>query len=145
MQENFEQIMEFTPAYDKRDPDPKKDYGIHGVNLRFVLKGSKGAVQFLLFTGWHLPHVREELEGRDPILSQPIPADVGYHSPIPLHEWQIEPDFESCDYLDGKPCYYDGSGLAADDAFNALTENGDEGVWQYLRRYYQAIFNGGDE
>ena len=145
MQENFEQIVEFTPAYDKRDPDPKKDYGIHGVNLRFVLKGPKGAVHFLLYTSWHLSHVREKLETCDRILSQPIPADVGYHSPVPMNEWQTEPTAANCDYLDGKSCYYDGSGLAADDAFNALTEHGDEGVWQYLRRYYQAIFNGGNE
>jgi len=51
----LERIIQFTPAYDKR---PK--YGIHGVNLRFLLKGPKGAIQFLLFTNWMTPKVREE-------------------------------------------------------------------------------------
>jgi hypothetical protein len=57
----LERITEFAPAFDKRDPDPKKNYGIHGVDLRMVLKGEEGAVQFVLFTGWMLPHVAKEL------------------------------------------------------------------------------------
>ena len=43
----FEKIVHAEPAFDKRNGDPKKNYGIHGVNLRFVLKSKLGAVQFL--------------------------------------------------------------------------------------------------
>ena len=32
----MEKITEFCPAYDKRDPNPKKSCGIHGVELRMV-------------------------------------------------------------------------------------------------------------
>lgn len=42
-------LVEWTPAYDKQ---PK--YGIHGMELRFVLKGPEGATQFLLYTNWLL-------------------------------------------------------------------------------------------
>ena len=144
MQETFEQIVEFTPAYDKRDSDPKKNYGVGSVQMRLVLKGPAGAVHFLLLTDWYLPDVRKEWDAKN-YHSHAIPADVGYHSPIPMNEWQTEPTAANCDYLDGKPCYYDGSGLAADDAFKTLVEHGDEGIWEYLRRYYQAVFDGGDE
>lgn len=34
MSADFQEITQFTPAYDKRDPDPKKNFGVHGVSLR---------------------------------------------------------------------------------------------------------------
>lgn len=42
-----ERIVEFTPAFDKRSSDPSKDYGIHGVDMRMVLKGENAATQFV--------------------------------------------------------------------------------------------------
>ena len=127
MDNDFERIVEFTPAYDKRDPDPKKNYGIGSVILRMVLKGPAGAVQFMLYTNWCLPHVQEELlvrassRGASSIraLFFPLPADKGYHSPVPRYEGQ-EAISESCPYLDGRPCYYDGSSMAADELYNLL-------------------------
>ena len=132
----MERIVELSPAYDKRDPDPTKNYGIHGVNLRMVLKGQRGAVQFLLYTGWQLPHVRDEFKER---AASVLPADVGYHSPVPMYEGQAE-IAESCEYLDGRPCYYDGSSLAAERFFDVLTHEGDAGVWRELERYYVETF-----
>jgi len=54
-------VKEFTKAYDKRDPDPEKNYGIHGAKLRMVLVGPLGAVQFVLFTQRMLKSVQQEL------------------------------------------------------------------------------------
>jgi hypothetical protein len=48
--------------------------------------------------------------------------------------------FEPCRYLDGKPCYYDGSSLNAERIFDVLTAEGDEGVWRELEAYYHATF-----
>ena len=42
----LEKKINFTPAFDRRDPDPKKDYGIHGVDMRCYLTGPEGVVQF---------------------------------------------------------------------------------------------------
>ena len=134
----MERIVELTPAYDKRDPNPGKNYDVHGVNLRMVLKGKRGAVHFLLYTDWHLPSVRDWLEAKG-YHNDPLPADVGYHSPVPMYEGQ-EPISEACEYLDGKPCYYDGSGLAAEDMFDTLTREGDAGVWRELEAYYERTF-----
>lgn len=145
-QEKLQRIVEMEPAYDKRDPDPSKNYGIHGVNLRMVLKGKKGAVQFLIYTGWHLPHVQEELDNKhqlDHLFHKPIPADVGYHSPKPIHG-DYKPTSESCPYLDGKPCYCDGSALHAEKVFGILLEKGSDGVWGHLEDYYDRTFTQGE-
>ena len=54
----FTKEITIAPAYDKRNIDPKKNYGgIHGCEMRFVLKGECGAVQFVLYTNWQLPHL----------------------------------------------------------------------------------------
>lgn len=135
----FTRVIEFTPAYDRRNSDPKRNYGVHGVDLRFLLKGSNGAIQFLLFTGWHLPHVREEHKQRDASayrLGFPIAADLGYHSFVPRYAGQ-EPMTEDCPVLDGKRCYCDGSGLQAEPVFDILVEQGEEKMWEKLQEEYE--------
>jgi hypothetical protein len=140
---NKERTIIFEPAFDRRDPDPSKNYGIHGVSCRFILKGEEGAVQFLLFTNWQLPHVQEEMNARmspgRAVLYNPMPADLGYHSLKPTYEGQ-ELAQESCPYLDGKPCYYDGSGLNAERVYVRLLEEGSDGVWAALEQYYEEVF-----
>lgn len=135
----MERITKFYPAYDKRDPDPKKDYGIHGVDLRMILKGELGAVEFTVFTGWQLPHVKEELYKKmspeNHFLYDPMPADVGFHSYKPIYENQ-KPTTEVCKHLNDKPCYYDGSGLKAIEIFDILVEKGSDAVWEELEKLY---------
>lgn len=153
--DSLERIIEFSPAFDKRDADPKKNYGIHGVELTFYLKGKRGVIQFKLFTNWMLPHVHEETVNR--LISKqyvsginrldiccdfdPMPADLGYHSPIPIYEGQTK--MSSCQFYAGG-CYYDGSTLNAGPVYDTLLREGSEGVWKRLEEYYQSTFNGGD-
>lgn len=137
--EGFERILDISPAYDMRNPDPKKNYGVHGLEMRFVLKGPLGAVQFVLFTNWMLPKVQEEFDKDDNLprsLMRPMPADLGYHSPVPHYEDQ-DPHGGGCPYLDGRPCYYDGSGLQAQEPWNILVSEGEEALWAFLKRYYR--------
>lgn len=184
MPDDFQEITQFTPAYDERDPDPKKNFGFHGVSLRMVLKGPKGAVQFVVFTGWQLPHVQEELDRKTLLrialdradgqmqldsFYHPMPADLGFHSPKPMYEGQLPMGaekfdfehkeilkgvtgevelpsrvatgtFDPCEWLDGKPCYYDGSTVHAEGIFKVLVEEGSAGVWRELREYYDHTF-----
>src|SRR5688572_4954779 len=107
----MQRVVEFSPAFDKRHPDPKQNYGVHGVELRMVQVGEQGAVQFLLYTNWMLPHVEKEQDSRwhDHTLCHPMPADLGYHSKVPTYEEQSMTDTD-CKYTGGV-CYYDGSGL----------------------------------
>ena len=142
----IERITKIYPAWDRRDPNPSKNYGIHGAELRMVLKGELGATQFVLYTNWHLPHVTEELLHRPykdeldiKVRFLPLPADVGYHSPTPLYEGQAVCS-DHCEYLDGKPCYYDGSGLFAEEVYKKLVEGGSDEVWKILEERYMELF-----
>lgn len=134
----MERIVDITPAFDKRNPDPKKNYGIHCCDLRMVLLGEMGAVQFVLSTGWMLPEVAKEMK-EDIKLHHfyPLPMDLGYHSYKPLHEWQEST--ANCPYLKG-PCYYDGSGLNAVRIYEVLVRKGSEEVWSELKKYYDTVF-----
>lgn len=125
----MERITKLTPAYDKRHKDPKKNYGIHGVDVRMILKGDLGAVQFVLFTNWYLKHI-DKSRWSD-YMKEPLPADLGYHSPKPKYEGHTRIT-ESCEYLDGKPCYYDGCGVAAGVIYDILLKEGSDGVWEEL-------------
>jgi hypothetical protein len=181
--EKFERITEWEPAFDRRSSNPKKNYGIHGVSMRWVLKGSKGAIQFVVYTQWMLPHVYQEqiekfklvcatepdkIEMDLKIFWQPMAADLGYHSKVPMYdgqevmgayEYKLKVDetmegferfehvctptgtFTPCPYLDGAPCYYDGSGLQAERVLEILIEKGGEAVWQYMEECYHSRFN----
>ena len=49
-----------------------------------------------------------------------------------------------CDHLDGKPCYYDGSGLNADLLVEGFCLYGDTYVWEKLEAYYRRTFEDAD-
>lgn len=136
----LQRSIRFEAAYDKRDPDPSKNYGVHGVTIRFVVSGDEGATQFLLYTGWQLPHVEKEWSERSDLpqsLRQPMPADLGFHSKTPHYEDHTP--MKDCEWTGGD-CYYDGSSLNADPVFKRLLEEGEDGVWATLEDYYADVF-----
>lgn len=150
----------FNPAFDRRSDDPSKNYGVHGVEIRFVLRDYRGAVQFLLYTNW-IPFKKNvgmdwfyAIEDKDigdsmkvelkfnpflpSFLRKPLPADLGYHSPKSMNESSAKT--ESCELLGGKPCYYDGSTLNAIRPFIELINGGEKGVWDFLKKYHEETF-----
>ena len=133
---DFKRDVTFSPAYDMR---PK--YGIHGVDIRFILQGPLGAVQFVMSTNWMLEHVQKELDQRTDrprFLDRPMGTDVGYHSPKPMYEGQTSMD---CDLIEGGQCYYDGSGLLADQWLREiLIPEGSDGIWKALEKRYHETF-----
>lgn len=140
----FQRVVAFEPAFDKRSDQPSKNYGIHGMQIRFTLKGERGAVQWLCYTGWHLPHVQREKrnwqQSYDREFNKVYPQnyDLGYHSPTPHYEGQTRMS-EKCEILDG-PCYYDGSGLNGEPFVEMFLREGDTAVWRELERYYAHVF-----
>jgi hypothetical protein len=140
----------FVPAYDKRSPSPSKNYGVHGVDINFYLKGPKGALQLLVFTNWQLPQVaKERLAGkymfsRDDVnaLYLPEAADFFIHSSVPLYEGQgIERD--SCDWVpEGSPCYLGLNSPAGEKLFDILLQEGSDGFWAAMQVKYEKIFEG---
>lgn len=57
----MKRITKISPAYDKRTDNPETNYGIHGVEVNFVLKGDLGATQFQIMTNRQLPHVQADI------------------------------------------------------------------------------------
>lgn len=49
-------------------------------------------------------------------------------------------EFAPCEYLNGKPCYYDGSSLNAEKYMDILISQGDEALWEALEKYYCETF-----
>lgn len=132
---NLERIIEFKPAYDKRDLDPKKNYGIHGIEMRWYVKGPLGVVQWVVYTNWMLDSVDKSNWPQS--LQEPMAADLGYHSPKPMYEDQRL--MTPCQFF-AEGCYYDGSSLAADTVLDILKKEGGEAVWKYLENYYLDTF-----
>lgn len=150
----MEHKIELAPGYDcikfecinnSKTCQPNSDgsHGRHGMTMRFMTIGDEGAVQFVLYTGWLPQHaIPDGIGGR--FVKEwghaCMPADLGYHSKAPRYEGQ-EVAQESCVYCGGQPCYYNGSGLNANDAMYALVNGGEEALWQFMDEYYQCVFN----
>jgi hypothetical protein len=139
--------FEIAAAYDKRVESGGR-YGQHCVDFRFYLKGPKGVVQFILCTGWSKAIIAtpekpwQELgvvrtRNNPDVLWDPMPADLGYHSPVPRYEDQTAMD---CHILPEGKCYYDGSGLNANRIFSLMVHEGGEAMWKALERYYRELF-----
>ena len=146
--EKWERIVEFSPAYDKRHPNSRKNYGIGAVLIKFILKKDNKAVQFMLGTDWYLPETIKEyrekgvknwrrtvrLRGENDCGISGW--DIGYHSPKPMFKGQTS---TKCAYIKGK-CYYDGSGLYAQENQEILIRKGSEGIWKFLEKHWKETF-----
>ena len=127
----MKKIIKFIPAYDKKE----KNCGIHGVDIKFVLIGELGAIEFRIATGWYLKSTRGDNQD-----CSFLPSGLTYHSPKPFYENQYA--VKECEYLNDKECYRDGSILNSYEVFDILCEKGDAGVWEYLENYYIEKFGG---
>lgn len=136
----YERRFFTRPAYDRRDPDPHKDYGICGLQLGMVLIGPTASVSFVILTNWYLPHVRKEQNPEERFAefavgrgggSYTMGADVSVHTDKP-QDYQREGDSMPCDWRPGGKCWSDGSALAAGDFLEVLIAEGIEAVWEKM-------------
>lgn len=142
--------LSIMPGFDKRDLDPKKNYGIHGCTVLFYVINPQRtrAVQFMCYTDWLPRKVQDEtlhdpLSGRYKVIQevvgvQPMGADRGYHSATKRYSDQKPMD---CNILKGGKCYYDGSSLAAEDVRDTMLAEGSDGVWRVMEEYYHQVFD----
>lgn len=140
---SFTKEIKFGKSWDKRDPDPNKNYGIESQTLWFILKGPKGAIQFCMSTGCYIKAVVEEFREAGPYKGSYDPLrqfarDLGYHSPQPMYEGQ-KPMSNPCDVLGGT-CYYDGSTLQAEEPMEVLMAKGEDALWSFLMDEYNYRF-----
>lgn len=107
----------------------------------WYLLGPRGVVQFK--AGPQSPAVHE-ISLQYPSISTFIdgwgwqPWDLGYHSPRPTYDGH-EPISDSCEFLDGMACYYDGTSLGARDLCEQWGTSGrdDEVIWCVLAARYE--------
>ena len=124
-------------------PGSGGSHGKHGADLCFYVKGSRGAIQFILNIGL-LPQSCRESKIGSRIFDTGgglNPVDLGIHSKKPLYDDQ-KVTRTSCEFCDDLPCYYDGSGINAYDALYAMANGGDEALWEFLEGYYRSVFHG---
>lgn len=135
--DGFERRVTFSKAWEKRHDDPAKDYGVGSVGVWFALVGSEGAVSFHLSSGWYLPHVRERFK-REGHRGDPCAGPVVWHHPTQREDYFAGPD--ECELLPGGKCWGDAGYLLGNDAYDALCEGGEDGLWVFLRRMYDQGF-----
>lgn len=141
--DGMEQAVIFQPGFRCVATGPNS-HGIHGMEVRFLLRGPKGATQFLFYTDW-IPGLKEEMRHQRrhgggtpwPAHLWPNGVDVGYHAHQPQYD-QHPLMSEDCPILEG-PCYYDGSGLAGSDLMYEFINGGELAVWPVLRDWYDRI------
>lgn len=142
--------LRFEPGYDYRSEDADKpanaQRGAHGLNIRFLVHGASGTVQFLLYTGWlpswvhvgvTLTTVKHEASRVDDLY--PMAADFGHHWDTPTYS-DAEP-MMPCEFRPTNQCYYDGSSLRAERLLGVLLTQGHEAVWTALESEYAALVN----
>ena len=132
--------------------NPSKNYGIASCRVFFYVIGDKGAVQWMIGTDWYPEAARDHLRKvRTPAFLaqfgdiervQPECWDIGYHSRAPMYEGQTSMSDE-CHLLGGE-CYYDGSGIWAEEWREGFLNGGTDWLWPKLEEYYRYIFDGGE-
>lgn len=131
LEDGFETAVVFEPGYNDRGGD----YGVHGMDFRFLLRGPKGAAGFVMTTGW-VPGERGVNPGVAGLF--PMAMDVAYHAHSPQREGQ-ERSAEKCPYLDGQPCFSEGAFMAAEPVLAAFIVRGDAAVWETLREWHDNL------
>lgn len=135
--------IRFFPAYHKIHEDPSQNYGVHGVEIHFILSGDEGAVVFRIFTRAMLPQTYEYW--RDRGIQARVEdgkfddGGVLFHSAKPMYEGQEGPSEDVCPHI-GKPCYQDIGFTMGREPRDLLVSEGDEAVWKWMERTYRERF-----
>lgn len=110
------------PAFDLRDTNPAKNFGICCVRLNFISQRENRAVVWTFFTNWYLPQNRRGDNVTDGL------GSIDYHSPVPFYEGQLATT--DCSFTGGD-CYSGGSGLRSNTLFDKFIADPQE-VWKTL-------------
>lgn len=145
---DLERCIAFEVGYDHRAFPPEAcgggGHGQHGMTMRWMLIGPRGAVQWVCSMPNWVPgnvvygSVNAESFSLVPAhIEDGHATDLGYHSPVPQYAGQ---DTRECHILPEGSCYYDGSGLNAEPVLEAFLAHGPQAVWATLASYYGELF-----
>jgi hypothetical protein len=128
-----ERRIKFLPAWDKRSEDPRRNGGVHGVEIRMQLVSGDWAAELVLMTPWMLPGVQawhKSLEHRFGARVTPM-CDVAVHHRGGMGEFVV--DAGRCGVFPDSRCEnIPVSGFEGDRLYALLIEGGDEPVWAAL-------------
>ena len=143
--DGFERAIVFEPGFGmdpaERSKPASQRYGRHSMQMRWLLRGPHGVAQFLMSTGWTpepAPADPSWPSLRDWMTTSPSGWDLGYHARVPQYEGAEQYGEQPCSYLEA-PCWYDGSGLAADPVLAAFFDRGEVAVWEALREVHDDL------
>lgn len=137
----FKREIVFSPAFDKRNPDPTKNYGICAITIAFNLSSSRGTLVLRLLTNQGLPETVKEYNEKGGIFTWKYQAwglgSLDMHSFKP-HFVGHQKSSRKCDFIGKKYCYVDGSCLAAEKMADILLREGTEGLWNAMEKRYKS-------
>ena len=139
--DGLEESVQFAPGYNCPARGPQS-HGVHGMEIRWMLRGPAGAVWLCMFTDW-IPGERTPGHGLPPSGPYdgwercPDGGGLGYHARIPQYEGH-EIDREDCDVIGG-PCYGDMSFGGADEPVKRFVAEGEQAIWDALEARYADI------
>ena len=122
----FTRKVIFRPGYDKRNAG----YGLHNLEIVFVLIGPLGAVDFCVHKTWFYTKT-----AREHLLKWGIHP---FDSPYDKSPW-----LASINYFVGRdnPCYFDGMNSGAPEVLmEEFVAKGESVVWEELERWYRIWF-----
>lgn len=137
----FRREVVFEPGHpwNTRNEPPSRNYGRASVNVRHLIHGPLGSVQFLWSTGVTPERVPVEGYRHDEWMHHGASGfDVGYHADAPQYDDQ---DANDCEYRPSGKCYYDGSGLAGDEFLRIFLTEGEDAMWAGLESRYHEWFS----
>ena len=143
----LQRAVRFVPGYQgDRDVPDNRNYGVHGMEIWWYLRGPKGAAHFGIFTnwipgplapGWGLPPAGMVFPRRE-FDHYPLGVDLGYHAHVPQWEGQEAYARADCDVIGGT-CYGDGTALGADHLAKEFVLAGEPVVWAALEERYAEL------
>jgi hypothetical protein len=145
--DGLEESVQFTPGYNCPASGPH-GHGVHGMEIRWLLRGPAGAVWLALGTMWTpgelVPGHGLPLDGRiAPQDRQPSGYGLGYHARIPHYEGH-QVSRADCDVISG-PCYTDMSFGGADEPVGRFVAEGEQAIWDALETEYASLRQCWDE
>jgi hypothetical protein len=138
--EILEHKVFFSPAFDKRDPNPSKNYGIGSVRIHFFVKGEKGGIEWTVSTGMFLKKTHAEWLINFPKSEEGdgIGHEIAYHAKKKQHEGQ-EKHNGDCTLTDLPYCYNDAGFCAGGELYEKFVEQGEEIVWKTLEEWHREL------
>lgn len=144
----FTREMEIYPSYDYRD-NPDDGRGAHGCDLMLILRGDLGVITARISTGWMERPLTGEFSPGRAQFRRPQPgvdhrvmniypsgSYVGTHTPAQRYAYDLQQN--ACEYLDGAPCWGDGSYTEASAILRLLVTGGSDAAFGRLEALYQA-------